>query len=213
MAWWQRQFGSSTRGRIVALLRRGSRSVDELAAELGVTDNAVRAQLTTLMRDGVVADIGARREGTVGKPATLYAIAAPAETAFSGAYAPTLATLMQVLGEKFSHRELETLMREVGRRLASASSSPAGSLESRVQAGVKVLGDLGGVADVEKHGAAFTVRGHGCPLASAVVSRPETCRAVEQLMAQTTGAKVQEHCVRDDGAPHCQFEITERGGR
>ena len=34
MAWWQRQFGKTTRGRIVALLRRGERSVEELAGAL-----------------------------------------------------------------------------------------------------------------------------------------------------------------------------------
>ena len=65
MGWWQRQFGNSTRGRIVALLRRGRRSVDELAVDLGITDNAVRAQLSSLARDGVIVDMGARREGLV----------------------------------------------------------------------------------------------------------------------------------------------------
>jgi predicted ArsR family transcriptional regulator len=213
MAWWQRQFGSSTRGRIVALLRRGPRSVDELAVDLGVTDNAVRAQLSSLARDGVVTDVGARREGMVGKPATLFAIATPADTAFSDAYAPTLATLLQVLGERLTHRELETMMREVGRRLGGATPTQGGALEARVLAGVKALGELGAVADVESHGANFTVRGHGCPLGRAVESRPEACRAVEQLLAQITGAKVTERCVRDEGAPRCTFEITERATR
>src|SRR4051812_43352284 len=75
MAWWQRQFGKTTRGRVVALLRRGERSVEELAASLGLTDNAVRAQLATLEREGVVRAAGVRRDGGVGKPATLYAVA------------------------------------------------------------------------------------------------------------------------------------------
>ena len=50
MAWWQRQSDKSTRNRIVALLRRGERSVEELAESLGLTDNAVRAQLSALER-------------------------------------------------------------------------------------------------------------------------------------------------------------------
>ena len=74
MAWWQRQFGKTTRGRIVALLRRGERSVEELATALDLTDNAVRAQLTQLEHDGVVRVVGTRRDGTVGKPATLYGV-------------------------------------------------------------------------------------------------------------------------------------------
>jgi predicted ArsR family transcriptional regulator len=75
MRWWEKHFGDSTRGRIVAILRRGWRSVDEIAATLGLTDNAVRAHIATLERDGVVAAAGSRRDGTVGKPATLYGVA------------------------------------------------------------------------------------------------------------------------------------------
>src|SRR6185437_5818409 len=83
MRWWERHFGDSTRGRIVAILRRGWRSVDEIAATLGLTDNAVRAHIATLERDGVVAAAGSRRDGSVGKPATLYGVAEGADTLFS----------------------------------------------------------------------------------------------------------------------------------
>ena len=43
MSVWEREYGATTRGHIVTLLRGGERSVDELATELGLTDNAVRA--------------------------------------------------------------------------------------------------------------------------------------------------------------------------
>jgi predicted ArsR family transcriptional regulator len=49
-----RNFFESTRGRVVTLLRRSGRTVEELARELGLTDNGVRAHLATLERDGVV---------------------------------------------------------------------------------------------------------------------------------------------------------------
>jgi predicted ArsR family transcriptional regulator len=49
-----RTFFESTRGRIVALLRRTGLTVDELAQELGLTANGVRAHLATLERDGIV---------------------------------------------------------------------------------------------------------------------------------------------------------------
>ena len=58
------RFFTSTRGRIVTLLRRASRTVDELAAALDLTDNAVRAHLATLERDGIVQQRGARRGGS-----------------------------------------------------------------------------------------------------------------------------------------------------
>ncbi len=45
---------ASTRERVLDLLWRGRQTVDELARELGLTDNAVRAHLVALERDGLV---------------------------------------------------------------------------------------------------------------------------------------------------------------
>ena len=55
------RFLDSTRGQVATLLRRGSRTVEELAVELGLTDNAVRNHLALLERDGVVRQVGVRR--------------------------------------------------------------------------------------------------------------------------------------------------------
>ena len=49
-----RKFFGSTRGRIVTLLRRRGQTVDDLAAEVELTNNGVRAHLATLERDGLV---------------------------------------------------------------------------------------------------------------------------------------------------------------
>lgn len=49
-----KRFFASIRGRIVALLRRAGRTVDELTQALDLTDNAVRAHLAALERDGMV---------------------------------------------------------------------------------------------------------------------------------------------------------------
>jgi predicted ArsR family transcriptional regulator len=56
-----RRFFETTRGQIVGLLRRGRRTVEELARALGLTDNAVRNHLATLERDGLVRQDGVRR--------------------------------------------------------------------------------------------------------------------------------------------------------
>ena len=212
MAWWQRQFGSSTRGKLVALLRTGPKSVDQLSDALGVTQNAVRAQLAALARDGVATSVGARHAGTVGKPATLYAIAEPAETAFSGAYPPTLATLVSVLGERLPPEELESVLGEVGRRLAPASRVLTGPLEPRVQQGAAALVTMGAMVDVSSDGDAFVIAGHGCPLGVAVAAHPATCRTVEQLLAMVTGARIREQCSRDGASPKCTFHVSDRGG-
>jgi predicted ArsR family transcriptional regulator len=205
--WWQQKFGKSTRGRVVALLRRGARSVEDLAAALGLTDNAVRAQLATLEKDGVISAAGIRRDGSVGKPATLYDIDPAAHTLFSAAYAPTLAALVTELGKRMKPAELEAILRDVGKRLAPESTK-ATTPEGRVRAAAALLAELGGDADLVKTADGVTIRAYGCPLAQAVSARPETCRAVEQLLSEVSGAKVREHCDRSHALPHCRFDIT-----
>ena len=205
MAWWQRQFGKTTRGRVVALLRRGQRSVEELAEALGITDNAVRGQLATLVREGVVESVGIRRDGAVGKPATLYGIAPGASSLFSSAYAPVLSALLVELGAKMSSRELEALLRGAGRRLASTLPSLA-TFDERALASAAFLTGLGAEADLVQTSAGYEIRGHGCPLSEAVVACPTTCHAVEEVLSEITSVRVMEKCDRA-GLPRCRFFI------
>src|SRR5438105_9527323 len=97
MRWWESSVGGKVRGRIIALLRRGERSVEELAEALDVTDNAVRAQLQPLEREGLVRATGVRKTGSAGKPARMYGVAPEAEQLLSVAYAPVLRGLLESL--------------------------------------------------------------------------------------------------------------------
>lgn len=206
MGWWEQHFGNSTRGRIVALLRRGWRSVDELASALGLTDNAVRAHIATLERAGVVAPTGARRDGTVGKPATLYGVAGGADTLFSSAYAPALSALVTELGSRYPE-ELESLLRGAGQRLAKPKSD---TFAERVSDAAALLTELGADADLVETSDGYAIRAYGCALAQAVSSRPETCCMVEQLLTEVTGGRVVEQCDREHSPPRCAFTITEQ---
>ena len=202
-----------TRGQILALLRRGQMTVDELARAIGITDNAVRLHLAALERDGLARGVGVRREGGVGKPATLYAVAPEAESAFSKAYEPVLTTLLVTLAGRLGDRELSDLLRDVGRQLAATSVSPDASLEQRVRAAAGVLDSLGADTEVERAGSTgYVVRGFACPLSRSVAQCPPLCGAVEELVAGITKAKVQEKCDRSE-APRCSFVVTPRGGR
>jgi predicted ArsR family transcriptional regulator len=206
MAWWQRQFGKSTRGRVVALLRRGERSVEELAQALGLTDNAVRAQLVLLEREGVVRSVGIRRDGAVGKPATLYGVAPAASSLFSSAYAPLLSALLAELGERMPPRQLVALLRKAGRRLAPTLPTGA-SFDERARASAALLTALGADADLVQTSAGYEIRGHGCVLSDAVATCPATCHAVEALLSEVTGTTVRERCDRAH-QPSCRFMIT-----
>src|SRR6266513_2717680 len=74
---WRQRLLGSTRGQILALLRTENRTVNELAATLNLTDNAVRSHLVSLERDGLVQQHGTRA-GTR-KPHTAYGLSSAAE--------------------------------------------------------------------------------------------------------------------------------------
>ena len=200
-----KRFFESTRGQIVTILRSSPSTVEDLAGKLDLTDNAVRAHLLTLERDGLVRQSGLRRGPR--KPHFTYVLTPEADALFPKAYDALLNQLIAVLKTRLDQPELEDVLREVGR--AVAAGSPAGQnagLESRVQTALKVLEALGGSADVEQHDDKIVIRGNGCPLAAAVSVHPEVCRLAETLVAEIVKAPVHEYCERD-GRPRCRFEI------
>jgi DeoR family suf operon transcriptional repressor len=202
-----RRFADSTRGKIVALLRARPHTVEELRAELGLTDNAVRPHLVGLERDGMIRQAGTRRAEGAGKPPVLFELDPEAEPSLSRAYAPVLSALLEVLTEELPEREARKVLRETGRRLAARVGGRApGDLQARARAAAAVLTALGGEVHVEERRGSATIRGVACPLASAASRSPHICHAVEALVAEVAGAKATECCDRSE-RPRCCFEI------
>jgi len=203
-----KRFLETTRGQVVALLRRGARTVEELAQSLGLTDNAIRAHLASLERGGLVRQEGLRRGAGAGKPASLYEIAPDAEPLFSRAYAPVLAALLDELAAQLPAKRRTAVMEALGRRLATdLGRAPPGSLKARVEAGAKLLTALGGGAEVERRNDRFVIRGcAGYPLSAATAHHADLCHAVESLLTEFIGAPVTECCDRGE-RPRCRFEV------
>jgi predicted ArsR family transcriptional regulator len=201
-----KRFFDSTRGRIVRLLREGSSTVNELASKLELTDNAVRAHLLTLERDGLVWQSGVQRGPR--KPHFAYELTAEAERLFPKAYDALLNQLITVLKGRLPPSALEEVLREVGRSLAArhaAGNTPA-DLDGRVQNALEVLKTIGGSPSVGREDGKLIIRSGGCPLSAAVVEHPEVCELAEALVAEIVGLPVRERCVRGD-SPKCCFEI------
>ena len=207
MAPWDQKFFRSTRGRIVTLLRRSGRTVEELARGLGLTDNGVRAHLATLERDGVVRQRGSVRRGSgAGKPAYVYELTPEAEAMFPKAYEPVLRQLLDVLSERLGLEESEAVLRMVGRRLAEEQGVSVDGVRPRLEAAVGVLNELGGLAELEERDGDFVIRGYSCPLTSVVPDHPEVCRMAEALLTELTGLPIHEYCDRSE-SPRCCFEV------
>jgi predicted ArsR family transcriptional regulator len=187
------------------MLRTSPCTVEELAGKLDLTDNAIRAHLLTLERDGLVRQTGLRRGPR--KPHFTYALTPEADSLFPKAYDALLNQLIAVLKTRLNPEEIEEVLREVGRAVASgAPEGDEADLEKRVHTAVRVLETIGGATEIEHHDDKIVIRGHGCPLAAAVSVHPEVCRLAETLVAEIVKVPVKEHCDRS-GTPKCRFEI------
>ena len=201
---WNRQFFASTRGQIITLLRRSSRTVDELAEGLDLTHTAVRAHLAALERDGLIQQHSERRGSR--KPSAVYDLAPAAEDLFPKAYGQLLDQLLDILQGRIPPEEVETLLREVGRRMAAQWKIPPGNLGVRLEAAVSVLNELGGLMERETGEKTVSIRGYRCPFAAVVQEHPEVCRFAETLLSELVGVPIQEHCERTGPVP-CRFIV------
>jgi predicted ArsR family transcriptional regulator len=209
MLWYQRFF-ATTRGQMLQRLRRGARTVDDLARALDLTDNAIRAHLAVLERDGLVTEAGRRRTPDSRKPSQEYQLTPAAERLFPKPYDRVLRRLLSVLRERFPRADVETAVREVGRRLAEEAGAGAqagiGDTRARLGAAVASLNELGALAQVVEEDGVLSIRATSCALAAVAPGHPEVCLLTEEFVGSVSGLAVCQHCERTD-PPRCRFDV------
>jgi predicted ArsR family transcriptional regulator len=203
---WRQRILVSTRGKILALVRAESQTVNELAEALELTDNAVRAHLASLEKDGLIRQLGVR--SGFRKPHVVYGITDDAEYLFPKAYGPLLNHVLTVFGERFSPEQLRANLREVGRTAAQEylKQVKGKSRDQRIKFALTVLETLGGDAVFQESEGKQFIRGNGCPFSAATAHHPEACLIAEALLSEIINVPVKERCDHGEG-PRCFFEI------
>lgn len=191
------------------LLRGLPKTVNDLAANMELTDNAVRAHLLSLERDGLVKQSGIQR-GTR-KPHFAYELTDEGEQLFPKAYDAVVNHLIGALKGRISPKALEEVMREAGRSLAKAQSSQKkDKLSKRLDDAVIAMESIGGAVRVENEKKEVLITSQRCPLSAAVAEHPEVCKLAETLLAEIIGSKVKEECDRE-ATPRCRFHVLDVG--
>ncbi len=196
----------NSRGKILGLLRERDWTVRDLAGRLGLTKNAIRAQLVILEREGLVRR-GGSQIGTR-KPHVVYSLTEDATHAFPNAYGPVLRQLVGVLSAKLSPQSLLAYLRELGRQLAAepAQSARDKSPRQRRRIALEALASLGGEASLRTHNDGELIEGRSCPLAAVTGPYPQACVIAQTILAEIIGQTVQESCVHG-AKPRCRFQI------
>jgi len=205
---WGERFLGATRGRILSLLRTGSKTVNELSIALEMTDNGIRAHLTTLERDGLIRRRGVRRGFR--KPEQIFELTDDAGQFFPRAHELLLAQLVVVLKDRDVDSARE-ILQEVGRRIAAGYTTGLANadVQTRTSTALKALADIGGVVELSTTGAVSVIQGAGCPLAALTRLHPEVCSLAQSLLADILGTAVDERCERGDH-PRCRFTFSQR---
>ena len=201
---WVERLAGETRAKLLNLLRRSRQTITGLSDALALTDNAVRTHVAALERDGIVKQVGTQRD-TGGKPARVYALTEEGEELFPKAYALVLGELVEEIAHVDGRERATTLLRAVGRRVASGLAS-AGDREGRVAAAAAALRGLGAEIEVQRADHGYTLQGYACPLSSVTATHPQVCALAQALVEEITSEPVTECCERN-GRPRCRFRI------
>ena len=202
-AHFDKRFFESTRGRIVALLRSGNRTVNDLVDELGLTDNAIRAHLLSLERDSLVMQKGMIKGFR--KPHFVYGLTENGRQLFPRSYDSLLNQLLISIKGRFSPESFRDLLQDVGRKIGVQKPTHE-DIRERVKLAAVELYDFGGSPTVSEFEGRLSITSDNCPFAEVVSEHPETCKIVESMVAEIVRAPVEEKCIRD-GSPRCNFII------
>lgn len=202
---------SPVRIAVIDAVRGGHRTVNALAAALGVTDNAVRLQLSALERDGLLRRRGVLHSGKAGQPAAEYELTDEGEDTLSKAYQPVLIALVSALSSKLPARTARAIFAAAGRRVEGGDRRVPGTapLAARAASCATLIESLGGRATVSVAREQAILEGEGCPLAAAVRAEPGTCFIVESLLEQHAGVRAIQLCQHGPN-PRCRFQLEPR---
>ena len=202
---FDKKFFSSTRGKIVLSLRNSAKTVNDLAAELGLTDNAVRAHLLSLERDRLIEQSGMAKGHR--KPHFLYQLTGEANRLFPKAYDSLLTRILSVFKRSLKPSVVEGLLEQTGREIGSEVPGTSGEpLGTRLDRAIEALSELGGSAEVVSENSHTVIKSNCCPFGEVVTDHPEVCKLAESLVSEIVGEPVEERC--DRGAvPKCRFEL------
>jgi predicted ArsR family transcriptional regulator len=200
-----------------ALLRqlldhKAGQTIDELAAKLDITRNAVRQHLTGLERDRLVESNGTRPSG--GRPQQLYVLSDRGRELFPRHYAWFAQLLIEALcedaGAEVLGDRLEALGRRIGAQLRETDvrGAAGATLASTLPRLVAHMADLGyGARAAEPAEAAPGIVASNCIFHHLAERYPQVCRFDLGLMGAYTRSTVEHRECMVRGGGHCRFGL------
>ncbi|MGN7469396.1 helix-turn-helix transcriptional regulator [Brevibacillus sp. SAFN-007a] len=201
--------GTSTRDQILHMLKvKGSLSVSDMAAELGITEMAVRRHLNTLERDSLITSTLVRQ--AMGRPTNVYSLSQEADELFPRNYSHLTLDFLQDLKEIDGPGKVEMLFRRRENRLEeSYRAHMQGDLRNRVAKLAELQNEKGYMVEWEADadGNAFRILEFNCPIAQVAREFNQACSCELSLFRRVLNADVEQTSCMAKGGDKCVFEI------
>ena len=200
--------GRSTRMEVLELLRRkGRSSAESIAADLGVTPNAVRQHLTNLEREGFVVS-QPERSGR-GRPSLLFALTERADSVFPKRYGQLASMVLQEVQEMGGPEALDDIFARVAARHAEAIVRDLEGLDfdEKLRRVVAWIGRAGTLVEQTESSEGIKVTIHNCPFRNTALKFPQVCTITPQLISRLTGAAISQADSIHRRDPYCSFVV------
>jgi predicted ArsR family transcriptional regulator len=186
--------------------QRGPQSIKSLEAELGVTTNAVREQIQSLLAAGLLLAVKERRGA--GRPAYLYSLTEKAQRLFPQAYDMLLKLLIEEIVRREGADNTQQLLNAVGERMADGlSSDQSAGMHERLEAISTELARHGMPITIVEHGEAVALQSWSCPYISLARETDGICQMEQHMLERALGARVTLDERLNDGHMYCRFMV------
>ncbi|MFP5021363.1 helix-turn-helix transcriptional regulator [Pseudonocardia phyllosphaerae] len=206
--------GSGTRAAVArVLMEQGPVTAAVVAAELALTEAAVRRHLDALIADGEAearAPSRSSRPRGRGRPAKEYLLTDSGRVRFGHGYDDLASSALRFLAETAGEQAVDAFARRRVHDLLGADvttvTSPA-TPQDRAEALARVLSARGYAAQTRNGGFGVQLCQHHCPVAHVAAEFPELCEAETTAFAELLGTHVQRLATIARGDAACTTHV------
>jgi DeoR family suf operon transcriptional repressor len=204
----------ATRREVLDLLKkRGEQGADQLASSMGLTISAVRQQLASLQKEGLVGFREAR--SGPGRPRHLYHLTPAAEGLYPRAYAELTNELLDYVGDAQPELVDAIFRRRRQRRIDNAETRLAGKdFAGKVQELATILDADGYLAEaVAEPDGSFLIVEHNCAILGIALRYGQACGTeLDFIRTVLPEAHIERVAHMVQGATNCSYRIKPKSG-
>jgi len=184
------------------LEKKGGLTVDQIAAELGVTRSAARDHVRSMERDELIAP-SLTPIPTGGRPGTAYTLTDEGLALFPKNYDGLARLLLETLVSRLGRGEAEKELKALGKRLAQGLKPRvgAGPLKHKAKKIAELMEELGFVAT----SSGDTIEAQNCIYHELAQADPSVCALDLSLIGELADARVDHKACMARGDASCRF--------